>query len=158
MTERLEQQYCIKFCQRLGDTQVKTIHKIQQAFGDDAMSISRIKKWFSRFRVMLTVLFDVRGVVHHEYASQGTTITKEYYQEVLHRLCDSVRRKQPDLWAATTWQLHHDNAPAHSLHLIQTFLAKHSITVVHQAPYSPDMAPCDFWLFPQVENAAERGR
>jgi hypothetical protein len=47
-----------------------------------------------------------------------------------------------------TWQLHHDNAPAHSSHLIQTFLAKHSIPVVRQAPYSPDMAPCDFWLFP----------
>jgi hypothetical protein len=45
------------------------------------------------------------------------------------------------------WQLHHDNAPAHSSHLNQSFLAKHGIPVVHQAPYSPDMAPCDFWLF-----------
>ena len=39
MTERLEQRYCIKFCQKLGDTQVETIRKIQQAFGDNAMSI-----------------------------------------------------------------------------------------------------------------------
>jgi hypothetical protein len=38
MTERLEQQYCVKFCQKIGDTQVKTFHKIQQAFGDDAES------------------------------------------------------------------------------------------------------------------------
>ena len=44
MTERLEQRYCIKFCQKLGDTQVETIRKIQQAFGDDAMSITRIKE------------------------------------------------------------------------------------------------------------------
>ena len=43
MTERLEQRYCIKFCQKLGDTQVETIRKIQQAFGDDAMNITRIK-------------------------------------------------------------------------------------------------------------------
>jgi hypothetical protein len=27
-------------------------------------------------------------------------------------------------------------------------LAKHNIPVVWQAPYSPDMSPCDFWLFP----------
>ena len=40
MTEQLEQQYCIKFCQKLGDTQVETIRKIQQASGDDAMSIT----------------------------------------------------------------------------------------------------------------------
>jgi transposase len=43
--------------------------------------------------------------------------------------------------------LHHGNAPAHSSHLILSFLAKHGIPVVRQAPYSPDMAPCDFWLF-----------
>ena len=34
----------LKFCQKLGDTQVETIRKIQQAFGDDAMSITRIKR------------------------------------------------------------------------------------------------------------------
>jgi len=50
MTERLEQRYCIKFCQKLGDTQVETIRKIPQAFGDDAMSITRIKEWYNRFK------------------------------------------------------------------------------------------------------------
>jgi hypothetical protein len=38
--EQLEQRYCIKFCQKLGDTQVETIQKIQQAFRDDTMSIT----------------------------------------------------------------------------------------------------------------------
>jgi hypothetical protein len=33
--------------------------------------------------------------------------------------------------------------------LIQNLLAKHNIPVVRQAPYSPDMGPCDFWLFPR---------
>jgi hypothetical protein len=26
-------------------------------------------------------------------------------------------------------------------------MAKHGILIARQAPYSPDMAPCDFWLF-----------
>jgi transposase len=47
--------------------------------------------------------------------------------------------------------LHHDNAPAHSSHLIQSFLVKDGISVVCQAPYSPDMAPCDFCLFPKLK-------
>jgi len=38
----------------------------------------------------------------------------EYYEGVLCRLRNAVRCKRPDLWAAETWQLHHDNAPAHS--------------------------------------------
>ena len=56
-----------------------------------------------------------------------------------------------DLSMRRVWQLHDDNAPAHSSQLIQTFLAKHNIPVVRQAPYSLDMAPCDFWLFPQLK-------
>jgi hypothetical protein len=39
----LDQQYCIKFCQKLGDTQAETIRKIQQAFGNDAMGVTQIK-------------------------------------------------------------------------------------------------------------------
>ena len=50
MMERLEQRYCIKLCQNLGDTQVETIRTIQQAFGDDATSITRIKEWYNRFK------------------------------------------------------------------------------------------------------------
>ncbi|PNF21592.1 hypothetical protein B7P43_G12727 [Cryptotermes secundus] len=65
----------------------------------------------SNVKVMLAIFFDSHGVVHHEYAPQGQTITKEYYQEVLRRLRDAVRRKRLDLWAAKSWQLHHDNAP-----------------------------------------------
>ena len=105
----------------------------------------------SNVKVMLTVFFDSRGMVYHEYAPQGQNITKEYYLEVIRRLRDAVRRKQLHLWATGTWQLHHDIAPAHSSHLIQTFLAKHNIPLVRQAPYSPDMAPCDFWLFPKLK-------
>ena len=105
----------------------------------------------SNVKVMLTVLFDSRGVVNHEYLPQGQKINKEYNLEVLRRLRDAVRCKKPDLWAGGTWQLHHDNAPAHSSQLIQTFLAKHNILVVRQVPYSHDMAPCDFWLFPHLE-------
>jgi len=63
---------------------------------------------------LLTVFLDSRGVVHHEYTPQGQTVTKQYYEGVLCRLRNVVRRKRPDLWAAETWQLHHDYAPAHS--------------------------------------------
>ncbi|XP_068215884.1 protein GVQW3-like [Palaemon carinicauda] len=50
MSERIEQRYCIKFCYKLGDTQVQTIQKIQQAFGDETMGITLIKEWYNRFK------------------------------------------------------------------------------------------------------------
>ena len=46
ITESIEQRYCIKFCQKLGNNQPKPIQKIQQAFGDEALSHTRIKEWF----------------------------------------------------------------------------------------------------------------
>jgi transposase len=105
----------------------------------------------SKVKVLLTVFFDYHGIVHHSYAPAGQIINKEYYLEVIRHLRDAVQRKRLDLWASRNWQLHHDNAPAHSSQLIQSFLAKPNISVVRQAPYSPDMAPCDFWLFPRLK-------
>jgi transposase len=103
----------------------------------------------STVKVLLTVFFDYRGIVHHSCAPEGQTINKEYYLEVIRHLRDAVWRN---------WQLHHDNAPAHSSHLTQSFLAKHGITVVCQAPGSPDMAPCDFWLFPKLKRPLKDSR
>jgi transposase len=52
-------------------------------------------------------------------------------------------------------QLHHDNAPAHSTALVQAlffFLANHHNTQVCQHPYSPDLDPYDFWIFPELKS------
>ena len=48
--ERLDQHYCIIFCQKLGDSQVETIRKIVTTFGDDAMGVREIKEWYNRFK------------------------------------------------------------------------------------------------------------
>jgi hypothetical protein len=34
---------------------------------------------------------------------------------------------------------------------LKVFLAEHIIPLICQAPYSPDMAPCDFWLFSKLK-------
>jgi hypothetical protein len=44
----------------------------------------------SKVKVLLTVFFDYRGIVHHSYAPEGQTINKEYYLEVIRRLRDAV--------------------------------------------------------------------
>jgi len=36
---------------------------------------------------------------------------------------------------------------------IKQFLAQNFITEVEHPPYSPDLAPDDFWLFPKIESA-----
>jgi hypothetical protein len=52
----MEQWYCIKFCQKLGDSKAETIWKIQQAFGDDAIGAMQIEKWCNQFKDGRTLL------------------------------------------------------------------------------------------------------
>jgi len=54
-------------------------------------------------------------------------------------LCESVPQKQPEKWQDGDWILHHDNATAHTSHLVQQFLAKYGITHLQQPPYLPDL-------------------
>ena len=50
ITEWVEQQICIKFCIKLEHSSMKTIHMIQKAFGDDAMSTVKMKVWHKCFK------------------------------------------------------------------------------------------------------------
>jgi histone-lysine N-methyltransferase SETMAR len=59
------------------------------------------------------------------------------------------------LGGQTRWMLHADNASTHTSLLIRQFLAKHETAVVPQTPYSPDLAPVDFFI-PQIKNVIER--
>ena len=95
--------------------------------------------------------FDWKGIAHHEFVPRGQMVNKQFYQDVLARLRDAVRRKRPELWENKTWMLHHDNAPAHASLPISSYLAKHLTTVVPHPPYSLNLAPADFSFFPNLK-------
>jgi len=48
--------------------------------------------------------------------------------------------------------LHQDNAPAHNALSVKQFLANKNITVLEHPLYSPDLALCDFCLFPKIKS------
>ena len=112
----------------------------------------------SKIKVMLTVFFDYCGVVHYEFLPTGQTVNKEYYLSVMRRLREAIRKKRPELWANNSWILHHDNAPSHTALVLREFFAKNSTHVAPQPPYSPDLAPCDFWLFPKLKRPLRGNR
>jgi len=101
-------------------------------------------------KILLTVFFDYNGAVHREFLPQGRTINKEYNLEVMRRLHETIRKKRPELWNNQSWILHHDNAPVNTSLLVRDFLAKNNTVM---PPYSPDLAPCDFFLFPKLKRS-----
>ena len=64
--------------------------------------------------------------------------------------------KKIKVWEMKSWLLHHDNAPAHNALSILQFLAKNNNTVLEQLAYSPDLAPCDFFLFSNLKKVIKR--
>lgn len=102
--------------------------------------------------------FDTRGIVHHEFVPPGQTVNGQFYVEVLKRLkVKKVFRVRPDLARNNSRILHHDNVPAHTSLRVHEFLAKNSITLMEHPPYSPNLAPCNFFLFPKCKMLV-RGR
>ena len=95
---------------------------------------------------------------HFLILPQGRTVNKEYYLEVMQRLREAVRKKRPDAWRENRWMLQHDNVPSHSSFLVRDFLAKHATTVFPQPPYSADLAPADFFLFPKLKSTLKGRR
>jgi len=69
--------------------------------------------------------------------------------DVLRRLRENVRRKRPQKWQNQDLIIDHDNAPAHKSFKVSQFLAKNNIAVIPHPPNSPDLAPCNFFLFPK---------
>ena len=60
------------------------------------------------------------------------------------------RRKRLALFKSDQWHFHQDNEPVHNAIPVTDYLTKMGIKTVPQPPYSPDIAPCDFWLFPKL--------
>ena len=56
----------------------------------------------------------------------------------------------PALFKSGQWHFHEDNAPVHNSILVTDYLTKMGIKIIPHPPYSPDLAPCDFWLFPKL--------
>ena len=158
MTERLEQRYCTKFCQNLGDNQVKTIRKIQRVFGDDSMGITQITEWYNWFKDGRTsVEWDARSgrpwtSRNDELIYQVRTLVMQDHRVTVRKLAEEVGISTGLVHSILTADLASWRVSAKFMpKLIQTFLAKHNISAVRQAPYSPDMAPCDYWLFPHLK-------
>jgi len=93
-----------------------------------------------------------------DWVPESQTVNQVCYKEVLTNLRERVRRRRPEMWKNGSWVLHQDNATAHNALSVKTFLTKHKITVLEHPPYSPNLAPCDFFLFPKIKSALKGTR
>ena len=162
------QRIVVKFHMKLGETATQIYNLLKKVYGNECSSRARVSEWFKRFQD------DREDVEDDSRLGRPSTSKTDDNIETIGNLVRSDRRLsiraiaetvgidkecvRPELWKDKSWILHLDNPPAHSALSVKRFLAKYSIPVLDHPPYSPDLAPCDFYLFPKVKSALKGTR
>ena len=101
-------------------------------------------------KVMATVFWDSKGVVLVDFLEGKKTVTGAYCVEVLRKLKAKLAEKCPEkLHHGIIF--HHNNTPAHSSQIVRDVLREFWLELLPHPPYSPDLAPSDFFLFSNLK-------
>ena len=101
-------------------------------------------------KVMATVFRDTDGVIHIDYLPRGTTMNGQYYADLLVRLRESIKEKRRGKIRRGVL-LQQDNAPVHSSKVAMQSVRDCGFELLPHPPYSPDLAPSDFFLFSKLK-------
>ena len=86
----------------------------------------------------------VRKSEHYSWLAKGLGLLWEFRKR--------FQGKRPALSKSGQWHFYQDNAPVHNSILVTDYLTNMGIKTVPHPPYCPDLAPCDFCLFPKLRS------
>ncbi|GFY05313.1 histone-lysine N-methyltransferase SETMAR [Trichonephila clavipes] len=98
---------------------------------------------------MTIIFFDYEGIVYQHAVKPSTTINGTYYANVLRTMVQHVKRKRQLL--QNGFLLQHENARQHISLCVLNVSHQNNVEILPHPPYSPDITPFDFWLFPQLK-------
>lgn len=101
-------------------------------------------------KIMATVFWDSKGIIHIDYLPHGTTMNGEYYASLLKRVRQSVKDKRRGKLRRGVL-VQQDNAPVHTSQIAMHAVKECGFEVLPHPPYSPDLAPSDYHLFPKLK-------
>ena len=99
-------------------------------------------------KVMLCVWWNYEGVIHFELVPNGRTVNSSLYCEQLHRVYEILCNRYPALVNRNAVLLQQDNAKPHTSRVTRQKIEElNGIELLPHPPYSPDLAPSDYYLF-----------
>ncbi|UYV70681.1 hypothetical protein LAZ67_8000251 [Cordylochernes scorpioides] len=97
---------------------------------------------------MLSVWWNIDGIVHYELVPDGRTVNADLYSEQPSRVYGVLKTRYPALINQKRVLLQHDNAPAHRARLTTNRIKDlEGIEVLPHPAYRPDIAISDYTLF-----------
>ena len=116
------------------------------------------KRTISSEKMLYAIFFNSRGPVVQVPCPSGHTVTGRFYKNsVLKKVKEFYNKKRPGKgWSGV--HLLHDNASSQKCEVVKSFLASEKVKVLNHPPYSPDLSPCDFFLFPKLKKMLSRNK
>lgn len=108
-------------------------------------------------KVLATIFWDSEGIIMVDFLEDQKSINATYYEAALRKLRCEISKKRPGKLRKRIL-FHHDNAPAHTSKLCRNVLREFRWEILQHPPYSPDLAPSDFFLFPKLKEAIKGTR
>ena len=102
-------------------------------------------------KVMVVTFFDSVGLIYREFVRPPQTINQLYFRQIVTRFDIACQNRRPRGMVGGRRFIHMDNAPAHTAALTRQHLQNLGWTILPHPPYSPDLAPNDFWLYPRMK-------
>ena len=103
---------------------------------------------------MATVFRDREGIIHLDWLPEKTTINSDYYVEELKELRQAIKRERRGKLTRGVL-LQHDNARPHVSSKTMAAIDDLGFECLPHPPYSPDLAPSDYWLFGEMKRSFE---
>jgi histone-lysine N-methyltransferase SETMAR len=107
----------------------------------------KARQVWNSVRSTLICFSDTEGIMHKEFAPPGQRVNGNFCCDVLRGLRENIQHKRPVKWCKNFWALHHANTLIHMSFLVRQLLTATKMTVIPNPPCSPDLTPCDFFLF-----------
>jgi len=89
--------------------------------------------------------------VHKEFVPKGKTVNAEFYKREMDCCLKNIQWVRPAAFCSRDVFLLHKNAPTHKAVSVCKFLSKKNVTTLYHPPYSPDLSPPDYFLFPKLK-------
>lgn len=119
---------------------------------NDARPSTIPKRGLTSKKVMITVWWSMKGIIHYDFLKPGESITAESYCKLLDAFHEKLRQKHPALVNRDSPLLLHDNARPHVAKLTIAKLHELGYEILPHPPYSPDISPTDYHLFLSFDN------
>ncbi|XP_033318240.1 histone-lysine N-methyltransferase SETMAR-like [Bombus bifarius] len=103
-------------------------------------------------KVLLSIWWNLKGILYYELFPEGQTINSEKYCTQLEKLKEAIITKRPEVVNRRGVVIHRDNVRPHVSLALRTKLLEFDRDVSPHPPYSPDLAPSNYYLFLSLKN------